>query len=69
MLKHKEKKRHTFGDFDELAFDQNGLEENHGPVEDNLDFKSGLRRVDFEGLKQKDRLTDERKAAMGIAAL
>ena len=50
MLKHKEKKRQTFDDFDELQFEQNGLD-NHGPVDDSLDFKSGLRRIDYEGLR------------------
>jgi len=61
-LRKKEPKRHTFSDYDE--FEQNPTQLNSAPEEDGLDFVSGLRRMSFEGLKDRDRVTKEQKAAM-----
>ena len=74
QLNHKEKRTHRFDEFDEFdAFHHNGLAEHeyqhepvhHGAVDDSLNFKAGLRRMDFEGLTEHDRHTKkEHKAAI-----
>ena len=61
MLHTREGKTHTFGDFDEFEF-KNGAGEN-GIEADSLDFVQGLRRMSFEGLTDRDRVTKEMKAA------
>jgi len=60
MLHTKESKTRSFDDFSEAEFDLNGTNQ----VEDGLDFVQGLRRMSFEGLKDKDRATESMKAAV-----
>ena len=62
MLHTREPTKHTFGDFDEFEF-KNEVGEN-GIEADSLDFVQGLRRMSFEGLTDRDRVTKEMKAAM-----
>ena len=62
MLHTREGKTHTFDDFAEFEF-KNGADEN-GIEADSLDFVQGLRRMSFEGLTDRDRVTKEMKAAM-----
>ena len=64
MLHKKEKKSHSFTDFDEFEFAMQENSSTLGQEEDGLDFVSGLRRMSFEGLTDHDKIPDTQKAVI-----